>query len=143
MIIESTKDKANLVSGILCVLGLIFIIIGSIPMTFPLSLILGLYGGFGGLIVGYLFPVLLILLQAISLLGIVMNIIKKETMINPKTGGDVNIKKSILVLAIINLFFILLCVFLTGIFIIFSTYSTLLIVAPFITIAAGLVYQNY
>jgi len=143
MIIESSKDKINLVAGVLCLLGLIFIIIGSIPMTFPLSLIMGIYAGFGGLIAGYLFPILLILLQAISTLGIFWNIMKKETMINPKTGGDVNFKKSVMVLAIIDLFFILFATFFTGLFIIFLSYSILLIIAPIITIVAGLIYQNY
>ena len=143
MTTDSSKDMINIASGILCVFGLILIIVSSIPMTFPLSLILGAYGGFGGLIVGYLFPVLLILLQALIILGIIMNIIKKKAMTNPKTGSDVNLKKSILILAIINLFFILLCVFITGIFYIFITEAIWFLVSSILTIVAGVIYQNY
>jgi len=143
MTLDSNKDIVNIVSGILCVFGLILIIFSSLPMIFPLSLILGAYGGFGGLIVGYLFPVLLILLQGLIILGIIMNIIKKEAMINPKTGGDVNLKKSILILAIVNLLFILLCVFFTGVFYIFITEAIWVLLSSILTIVAGIIYQNY
>ena len=143
MNIESNKNIVNLVSGILCVVALVLIIIGAIPIIFPLSLFLGVFGGFGGLIVGYIFPILLILLQAIIILGIIMNMIKKEAMVNPKTGGDVNLKKSILILAITNLFFIILCIYLTLIYLIFPIETTWLTISPIITIVAGIIYQNY
>jgi len=143
MATESTINRVNLVSAILSVVALVLIFIGSIPIIFPLSLFLGVLGGFGGLIVGYLFPILLILLQAIIILGIVMNMIKKEPMVNPKTGGDVNLKKSILILAIVNLLFTLLCIYFTGIFLIFPIESTWLTISPIITIVAGVIYQNY
>ncbi|MHA1985611.1 MAG: hypothetical protein ACW98D_03130 [Promethearchaeota archaeon] len=140
---ELDRNTVNLVSGILSVVALFLIIIGSIPITYPLSLFLGVLGGFGALIVGYLFPILLILLQAIIILGIVMSIIKKTAMINPKTGEDVNLKKSILILAIVNLLFILLCIYFTLIFIIFPIETIWLTISPIITIVVGVIYQNY
>jgi len=140
--IESSKDKINLISCAVSVIGLIFIIVGVYPIVLPLMLFGGFFGGFGGLIMAILFPVLFVLMQGIIIFAMFMSI-KNKGFASPKTLEIVSIRKVTITSSTINLVFILIAIFMSGVFFYAPINGMLLILTPIITIAAGMIFQEY
>jgi hypothetical protein len=139
---EESKDKRNLICGIISIIGLVLIVIGTIVVILPLILVGGLIGGFEGLMFAILLPVAAIVIQII-IIRMMFSAYKNKGYTNPKTGQEVPIRKATLITSIISLVLLLIVAAMSGVFIYAPIFGVLLLAGPVITIVAGIIYQEY
>ncbi len=143
---EVSEDKNNYIPSIISITGLIFIMIGIIPFILPVFLMSLLIGGFIGLIMAFLLPIIPLLFQGIVIYAIYKSIKNKSYSRIWVMRENVPFRRAVINTSIINLIFVLLIIGMSDLFTwhsLFTWYGVLLILGPIITIVAGFIFQEY
>jgi len=141
VILENYKDKMNFGIGIIYIIALILIIIGSIPMILPVVSGVAYYV-IGGTFMGIALSVAPIIMQIILIITILLIIFRKEWAIK-KAGKKTDAKKAFIAISVLDLFIMFANFYMAGTLIDgVPIHAVVLVVGGFLTLIISFFTQN-
>jgi len=135
---DSSKDTINWISCVISGIGLVFTFIGVVVGIFPLILGTLIHFGFIFMILAVLLSTLIIVLQGSIVVMIFLNITNKG-----HTMQIQSMRKTAISISGLSLFFLLLTGLLFYTLVSAPLFGQLLLISPFITFVAGLIFKEY